>query len=121
VDSVSERGSRQVFGTIISAAARSATMTHTVATRGCDETAQPTMPIPATTTRAMSPRLSPPSPRRIESTNTMTTPTVWTPTMTRLQPAPSAHCEANAMAPRRPQMNQLPRCGRVAPVNTSRM
>ena len=121
LDAVSERGSRQVFGSISSAPARSATTTHTVASTGLDDASQPTTPTAATASRAKFPRSSPPTPRDIDKTKTTVTLADWMPSISRLQPAPSAAWDANAVTPSTLQMHQVPRCGRVLPRRMPRM
>jgi hypothetical protein len=46
--------------------------------------------------------------------------TAWVPAMTRLHEAPSARCDTHTTIASIPQMNHVPRCGRVVPRRMSR-
>jgi hypothetical protein len=94
--------------------------TNTVATTGWEETAQPAIPSPARPIMQRSATPRPPIPKRIERTRMSVVAAVCTPTRARLQRAPSASCEANAVTPRALQINHVPRCGRVRPRKMSR-
>ena len=103
--SVSESGSRYVLGAIIAAPIRSAATTQAVATSGSSAIIQPSTPQPATAIITSSPRVRPPSPKRIESTKMSMVTTAWTLAMIRLQDAPSAYCENVTTTASIPQMN----------------
>ena len=64
--------------------------------------------------------LRPPSPLRIASTKMKVVSTAWVPAMTRLQEAPSARWDTHTTMASTPQMNHVPRCGRVVPRRMSR-
>ena len=64
--------------------------------------------------------VSPPSPLRIASTKMRLVSTAWVPAMTRLHEAPSARCDTHTTIASMPQMNHVPRCGRVVPRTMSR-
>src|SRR5438552_18407158 len=103
-DSVSEYGSAQVLGSIMTTAALSARTTHIVATVGSPATYQPTSPAAATPSSARSTRLAPPTPRLIESTRMADVPTSWAITTARLQRPPSARCDASTITERMHQI-----------------
>ena len=78
------------------------------------------MPAAAIAIRTRRPRLRPPSPLRIASTKMKPVSTAWVPAMTRLHEAPSARWDTHTTIASIPQMNHVPRCGRVEPRKMSR-